>query len=150
MKIEIDQSGKIEQTHTDTCIGLSNDIEIGIKISRSIKRTLLKEFRASQKQKFFPQIVFAYGVARVLVMYGKPYKVIIDKEYDKHEGLISKWIYVFVKKMSPDYSPIFRFSTIGKSSNAHDLCQKIARKKFKSTKVIRIDEIMSLLEDYLA
>jgi len=45
MKIEIDQSGKIEETNVDTVIALSNGVKFSVRIHRRTKRRLQEEFR---------------------------------------------------------------------------------------------------------
>lgn len=49
MQIEIDQSGKIEDTSKDTVLALSNGTQFSIKISRNIKRELQNIFRKNKE-----------------------------------------------------------------------------------------------------
>lgn len=45
MKIEIDQSGKIEQTNLDTIIGLANDRKVVVFLPKGEKRKIMLLFR---------------------------------------------------------------------------------------------------------
>ena len=53
MRIEINQSNKVEQTNKDTIIDVSNKKSFTILISRKIKRKLQEEFRKQGKPRLF-------------------------------------------------------------------------------------------------
>ena len=150
MKAEIDQSGKIEQTHLDTVIGLSNDEKISVCIPRKLKRELLVEFRVARSERIMSQLLFAFGVAMILVMYGKPNRVVVDTEYYKHEGLLTKWINVFLKQMRPTSIYNFSFKQIGKLSPAHTYCKKVAHKEVVPTKAVTQAEMNIYIMPLLA
>jgi len=70
MKIEINQSNKIEQTNKDTIIGLSNQKAFTILINRKIKRKLQEEFRKQGKPRLFVYRTFIAGVV-LLIKYAQ-------------------------------------------------------------------------------
>ncbi len=146
MKAEIDQSGKIEQTNLDTVIALSNDIQIAIVIPRKVKRKLLILFRDNKKEKLFPQMIFALGIAYILRFYPYKYKITIDSEYTGHEGIITKWIIIFFKNLCKKKTPYIVFGFIGKSSPADKYCRKIVEKKEKPTQILTYEEIINTLK----
>ena len=76
MRIEINQSNKIEHTSKDTIIGLSNERSYTILINRKIKRQLQEEFRKQGKPRLFVyRTLFKYAQIKNLS------QVVIDEEY---------------------------------------------------------------------
>ena len=65
MKIEIDQSGKIENTNKNTIIAFSDSKFKSIFISAKEKREIQKFFRRIGKPKIFIYKVFEIGRAHV-------------------------------------------------------------------------------------
>ena len=59
MKIEIDQSGKIENTNKHTYLAFSNHQHFVLKINSVEKRKLQKYFRSIGKSKLFIYLTFA-------------------------------------------------------------------------------------------
>lgn len=146
MQIEIDQSGKIEQTNVDTIIGLSNDIQISIVLPRKLKRFLKHLFRERHEMKLFSVQIFSFCLAKLLTLYPSAKKVIIDTEYTGHDGLIKKLIESYLLKMKVNKNIPITFGYVGKSSRADDLCRKVGNKKIKPTAIIILEEIIYYLE----
>ena len=71
MKIEIDQSGRIEETNRDTILALPSDISFSIKINRRTKRKLLEYFRRQGKPRLFTIKVFSAGLYFLIAKYYK-------------------------------------------------------------------------------
>ena len=53
MRIEIDQSIKVEQTGKDTVLGVANDISCAVVLPGKVKRKLQEEFRRSGRPRLF-------------------------------------------------------------------------------------------------
>lgn len=66
MQIEIDQSGKIEQTNLNTVIALTNGTKYTLLFKKKDKRIVEKEFKRRKFPKIFRVIVFANLVALVV------------------------------------------------------------------------------------
>lgn len=145
MKIEIDMSGKIEQTHLDTVIGLSNDKKVSVVLPRKTKRKLEVLFRMSNTRRIYRYVVLAACIAILFELYLPRYKVIIDTEYLGHEVLIKNLIKTFLSRMQIKQYVHIEFSFIGKHSLAHLLCSEVASKKRKPTKTITEKELTELL-----
>ena len=144
MKIEIDMSGKIEQTQLDTVIGLSNNIQFSVILSKRAKRSLQLLFRKQNKIATFPYFIFAVCTAILLALANPKHRITIDREYEGHEGLIKSWIMVCMGKLHRKV-PYIVFEHIGKSSPAHKLCSDVVSKKKKATKIIKVEDLIELL-----
>ncbi len=145
MKIEIDQSGKVEQTHLGTVVALSNDIQISVLLRKKEKRILQEHFRYIHKKNIFSYIVFAALVAYVLHGYSSRYKVTIDTEYTGHEALIKEYILKFLHHLkSPSIPPVI-FSRVGKKSPADIHAGKVALGLIEPTKILKAIDIAQML-----
>lgn len=116
MKVEIDQSGRIEETNRNTIVGLANkEISFTALIPAKIKRQLLEEFREQGKPKIFPIVIFAHAVLEIIKRSHLGITdLVIDVEYPGHEGTIANIINSGLEK-EIDIS----FKSIGKKSKAH-------------------------------
>ena len=83
MRLEINQSNKVEQTNKDTIIGLANEKTFTILINRKTKRKLQEEFRRGGKPRLFIYRTFMAGVT-LLLKYAQLKNLsqaVIDEEY---------------------------------------------------------------------
>jgi len=147
MKIERDQSGKIEETNVDTVIALSNGVKFSVRIHRRTKRRLQEEFRKQGRPKFFRYKTFATGVYILIKDFAnKADDIVIDTEYVGNDRLIKNLIMDFVK--SAETKNILKqqisFKQIGKKSPAHILAISVFRGKKKASRIIQYDEIRKL------
>lgn len=147
MQIEIDQSGKIEQTHKPTVIAFSNHKTCGsIIISAREKQTLLREFRKIGKPK-----AFIYQTFNVLIFLlirdhlKKLDRIIIDREYPSKDANLRDHIAIIFTKYhyKIDRSAI-QFREIGKKSPAHLIAYNAAKKK-KADINVSAKEILTVL-----
>lgn len=145
MRIEIDQSNKIEQTSKDTIIGLANGKSFSIVIKRNVKRKLQEEFRKQGKPKLFYYRTFMAGVA-LLIKYaqlGDVSEIIIDREYSGKETMFKSMFF----EMAGQYFkkiPDVRFEEIGRRSRAHIISYEAMKGKNKPNKMIVYNEIKRL------
>lgn len=145
MRIEIDQSNKIEQTNKDTIIGFSNGKVFTVLIRRQVKRQLKEEFRKQGKQNLFKYRCFIAG-AVLMIKYSKIERVsavIIDKEYfGKDKILRSMFLEMWSRYFS--YIPDIIFESIGKKSKAHIAAYYTMKGKYKYDKKIGFYELAEL------
>jgi single-stranded DNA-specific DHH superfamily exonuclease len=128
MHYEVDQSGKIEQTHLDTIIGMTSEsIEYSIKLPKSLKKQLQNTFRELKKIRSFSYIIFASLIATLLAVSKPQKRVIIDNEYQGHEEYIRSIINHLLKSFHRK-TIHFEFGYIGKSSRADQYCKEIVKK----------------------
>ena len=132
MKIEIDQSGKIENTNRLTVIAFSNKINKSILITAKDKKSIQSVFRRIGQPKLFIYKLFAVAIF-ILIKdeLNKIDQIVIDQEYTGYESLIKKFIFETAERNNQKIeSGIIHIHSIGKKSNAH----KIALKAFQLKK----------------
>lgn len=146
MKIEIDQSGRIEYTSHKTVIAFSNKREGAILISAKTKRQVQEVFRRSGQPKLFTLRTFAAGVVFLLSQYGGNIEeVIIDMEYPGNDNVLREMILEMAKVKKLNIQDIrISFFEIGKKSNAHYVAYGVFKEKIKPQKVISFKELVEL------
>lgn len=145
MEIEIDQSGKIENTNRKTVIAFSNGTNGAVVISAKDKKAIQKYFRKIGKPRLFVHITF---VALIYLMIKSSLKnndqIIIDREYPGYDDLITLLLKNLLKSGINRKRISVSIDQIGRKSPAHDLAwnelqlriQKVA-KRIDYNKVIR-------------
>lgn len=149
-KYEIDQSGKIEQTNKNTVVSLSNSTQISIILKAKDKRELQNIYRAAGKPKVFSIQVFA-ALTYLLLEKAKIESgiVYIDREYPGHDDIIKSYIIQLISKRRKIVleSENIRFTSVGKSSNAHLFGYKHFKRGVADFKVIK-EDILALVLNY--
>jgi len=147
MKIEIDQSGKIEQTSIITVVGYSNASADTLSISSTEKVKLQKWFRTNGNPTLFVIKTFC-ALLYILLnqLLKKQQDLYIDKEYPGYEKFIKNQIHNFDKNdgISID-SHFIHFTTIGRGSNAHKVAV-VAHRQKNANRRINAKEIIELIK----
>jgi len=146
MKVEINQSNKIEQTNKDTIIGLANKKTFTILISRKIKRKLQEEFRKQGKPKLFVYRTFIAGVV-LLLKYAKLKnlsQVMIDEEYFGKDKMLKSMFLEMGSRLFAEVPGVV-FGKIGKRAKVHSVCYLTMKGKDEADRVIRFEEIKRLV-----
>lgn len=146
MKIEIDQSGKIENTNRPTVVAFSNKMGGALVILAKDKKAIQRYFRSLKKPKLFVPLTFAILVFCLIKKYiSKNDQIIIDREYPGYEKLIADKLIGLFEKETKITGLAISVSQIGKKSKAHDLAWKELHKrshkdaaKVSSEKIIKI------------
>ena len=144
MNIEIDQSGKIENTEHDTVIAFSNGVSSTITLSGKDKRTLQAFFRAAGKPRVFVVKVFALLIFILLRPYLKNIRCIsIDREYPGWEHLIKDYLLREIRRLEPTFeSHAITFVLVGKKSRAHHAALAVTHKKCKADMKVGASDIL--------
>lgn len=144
MKIEIDQSGKVEATATKTVIADSKGNFI--TISAVDKQSLQEIFRLSGRPRMFVYEVFSVLTAIIIKKtYTPENSYIIDIEYFHQDDLIINLILKYLKKMKIYLDKnIISISQIGKKSEAHKQAYSIFKKRGHPEK-ISLDKLLKIL-----
>lgn len=147
MKIEIDQSLKIERTDKNTVVAFSNHISASILIKAKEKREIQKIFRQDGKPDMFVYKTFAILVFLLIKEHLKKInEIIIDKEYPGKDNLIKSFLMREIKKVRPEFSPqAIIFKQIGKKSQAHFVAHGVIANKKQPDKVVGVKEILKFL-----
>lgn len=142
MKIEIDQSNKIERTDKDSIIGFSNGKTFTVLIRGKVKRQLQEEFRKIGKPKLFIFRTFMAGIA-LLFKYSECEnisRIIIDKEYPGREEFLKNLFLEMCSKYFKNF-PIVEFRSIGKNSRAHMISYYTMRGKHRPDKELSLNDL---------
>lgn len=143
MKIEIDQSGKIELTSKKTVVGFSNHTKLTIEISSREKRKVQKYFRKIRKPKQYYYQTFAILI--YLLIKGKKLdQVIIDTEYPGQSDIIKNYLLSLLRKKGDFDKNIIVFHRIGKKSNAHAVANKVF-KQGKADIIIKAEDVIKFI-----
>ena len=131
MHIEIDQSGKIENTSKDTVVAFSNKICRSILLPARDKRVIQTAFRSIGKPRVFVYKTFALLIFLLI----KPYvhkitTMVIDTEYPGWEHLIKDYLLREMRRVRPGFNRgDIVFARIGKKSRAHKIAYRVARRE---------------------
>jgi len=128
VKIEVDQSIKIEQTSHSTVIGISNSKQCAVVISSQIKRKLKNDFRRIGRRRSFAYRTFIAGVILAIQQAKLTHlsDIIIDIEYVGQERRL-KSIFFEMWGRNHTGTPDVSFKLIGKRSRAHEVCYRTMR-----------------------
>ena len=122
MHVEVDQSGKVEDTRVDTVLAFSDGISRSILIPAKVKRKCVEFVRDDRhKTKTLYLRIFCAGLFLLLKdKLPKIDQVVIDIEYLGREHDIKALFLRLVWKSYPTFDPAnIQFALIGKDSPAH-------------------------------
>lgn len=148
MHIEIDQSGRIEFTGTDTVLAYSNNEQYAILIPSIVKREIVRNYRRKYKSsKIFFTKLFAACVFLLIKNAIKNFdEIIVDVEYWGREKEIKNILINYIRKIYPNFDKhLILFRRITKKSNAHKVAISVFRNNRAEDRVIKIEELEELL-----
>lgn len=122
MQVEIDQSGKIEETNRDTVLAFSNGKNDTVIILAETKRRILEIFRRRGEPKLYIYRTFTAGVFLLV----HPYlahidSIMCDIEWEGKNRVIADIFNEFLQKYAIEHKPTLHFQLVGKQSPAHIL-----------------------------
>lgn len=151
MRVEVDQSGRVERLNTATVVAASNGTAQAVIMLAGAKQRLIRKLRKTLiPSRDVPVLIFAVLVFTLLQRLSpSPTVVIIDEEYTGKEDIIEETLTKLLKR-SGKRLPVIRFSRIGRHSNAHQAAWKVHRQKGRSrgfkiaeTDILKLWEIKS-------
>ena len=146
MRIEIDQSGKIEDLRQDTVVGFSNKTQFSVFLSKELKRKLKKEFRKKVKQlylKLFAICIF-YSIKGYI---SKDTLIVIDREYEGKDSYIKGHLIKFIREEIKNFDKrLIRFGLVGKKSKAHNVVYRVKRNIDNPNKILSEKEVVKYLK----
>lgn len=148
MKIEIDQSGRIEFTGTDTVLAYSDGKQFSILIPSIVKREIVRKLRIKKKvgKTFFIKLFSICIFLLIKDVIHKLDEIIIDIEFERREKDIKNILMDYIRKIYPNFDKRkILFQRIGKRSNAHKVAVEVFRNKRVEGRVIKREEIEELL-----
>lgn len=145
MRMEVDQSGKIEQTNLDTAVALTNGTSFTIFIDKREKRIVERALRKKNKFQVQSPLIFAVVLA-ITIFESKIEKLIlIDTEYPSYDKLIKEKIIEVLTEMKAKNIPTIKFGFVGKESKSDYLASKTRLKKIKPNKILKAKEVLKYL-----
>jgi hypothetical protein len=137
MRVEVDQSGKIERTSHDTVVAFSNDFDYAILIPARVKREIIGDLRSRGKRR--PHLLLFTTVLYELLRRHLEQldNITIDVEYEGSEPYIKLELLRLIWQANPNYpADRITFRRIGKKSAAHKRALATYRGKAKADRVV--------------
>lgn len=148
MHLQVDQSGRIEFLTQDSILACADGADRVIRIPRGVKRQIFRELSAAFQAIRRPELrLFAAGVFILLKPYLKSLQhVVIDREYEGHEGEIKGMLLNHIRKVVPDCDKRnISFASIGKKARPHVIALEAFRGKQPVDHTVKISELEELL-----
>ena len=148
MRIEVDMSGKIEQTDMDTVVAFSNNHQYAVLLPKELKRRLIDRYR---KEKQIILKLFVICVYYTLRDYLHQIElIIIDNEYDGKQNYIKSFLLDYIRKDYKDFDKnLIRIAHITKKSKAHEVAANVKRGFAKPQKTLSEKDIEKLIRGAL-
>ncbi len=146
MGIQIDQSGKIEDTAKNTVIAFSNSQTRSVFVSKKTKRQIQEFFRRTGKPELFIDKTFATAIYFLIGDFKSIQKITIDLEYPGRDKFIKTLIIDLLqsnKKPTHDIS----FARIGNRPKVHYAAKDVFIGKKKATRTLSLKEILGKQKD---
>jgi hypothetical protein len=146
MRVEVDQSGKIERTSHDTVVAFSNDFDYAILIPAQVKRETIAALKSKGKRRAH-LLLFAMVLYELLRQYlERIEKITIDVEYEGSEPYIKLQLLSLIWQANPYYpGDRIAFGRIGKESQAHKRALATYRGRAKADRVVTKQTLKGLL-----
>ena len=145
MRVEVDMSGKIEQTEMNTVVAFRNKEQFTVLLQRKIKTEFLTKYRSKYKD-------VHYRLFAILIYYcikdylSKIQLVIIDNEYEGREEDVKRNLLRLIWKTHPNFDKkLITISRIGKKSNTHRVAYQTFVGKLSPNKIITKKEVEELI-----
>ncbi len=146
MRIEVDQSGKIEQFNKDSVIAFSNKNQYSVLIPKELKQEVFRLYKGNVKELRYR--LFCIGVYYCLKGYIKEKELItICCEYQGKENLIKSFLLEYLRRDCANIdSKIIGFGRIGKNSNAHAVAIDVFRGNRMPNQILSLNEVEKCLK----
>ncbi len=140
MKVEIDQSGKLEQLDTLTVIAYANGKSGAIQITAATKRGLIQKIRRILiPRDEIGAVLFAVLIFIMIKDLPGNVTLMIDEEYTGKNRIIQEILLRLLERKFKSWNGNIEFGNIGKHSPAHLLAWKLHKKR-KGLEIRKISE----------
>ncbi len=143
--VEVDQSGKIEDTKEDSVLAFANGKQYSILIPATVKRDCIQALRLQGRpaSTFYLQL---YTIALYFLLrehIATLSRVSIDSEYMGQEVRIQEFLLNLLHRHGYQASAHqLYFTSVGKSSPAHTVAWETLRKKRQPDRVLTLEELL--------
>ena len=148
MRVEIDQSGKLEQLNTDTVVAYSDGSYGTIVLKTIVKQKIIRELRKSLiPRRDIVAIWFAVVVYLLIKDLAKNTVILLDEEYTGKNKIIEEALLKLLqKRFQNKWIGSIRFQQIGKDSPAHKLAWSTHRTKRRvGVRKLTVEDIISFM-----
>ncbi|OGM31224.1 hypothetical protein A2630_04340 [Candidatus Woesebacteria bacterium RIFCSPHIGHO2_01_FULL_44_10] len=148
MRVEVDQSGRNDQTNKKTVLALANGIGFSIAISAREKRKVAAALKL-RKSDWSTALtnIFVFSTLLYLLLkerIGKITEAIVDVEYPGKETIIKDRVMLICRKHGiAVQKDQFVFKHVGKKSLAHKLAYRVYKGIIKPGKTISAEEVLA-------
>lgn len=143
MRIEIDQSGKVEDTRINTVIAFSDEKSKSILIDRREKRELQKIFRENNRGHVF--IFKTFAILIFLLIKDDLHKIqhiTIDLEYPGKDYLIKDYLLRMIREYRSFDKRDIVFIKVDRKTKAHELAINVYRNHVKPDIIVSKKDII--------
>jgi len=148
VRVEVDQSGKIEDTRIDTVLAFSNDICHAILIPAKVKRACIHVLRTRGRggPTLYPRL---FSTALFLLLKGHWQVlelVIVDVEYQSKDRQIKQHLLNLLRRagLNADGGRVI-FRRVGKRSSAHRVAIQTLRGHRIPNREVQMEELLAQL-----
>jgi len=148
MRIEVDQSGRIEYTRTKTVFAFSNKTNFSISISAKVKRDAFAILRERHTVRSCKVRLFAACLVILLKdVFPKANQIVVDVEFESWDRDIKLMIGNISRKLGIkiDLNDI-DFIFVGKKSRAHEVAVNVFRGERDPDREIGLEELLAGLK----
>ena len=146
MRVEVDQSAKVEQLNCDTVIAFSNGAQYVVLLPKFLKRSIFLRYRSTiprLKYRLFCISVY-YCIKNIICDSGL---IVIDDEYKGNEDVIKSLLLNCIRTTYKEFeAKRITFGKVGKSSNAHIIAIDVFRKHRRADKALSLKDMESFLK----
>jgi hypothetical protein len=147
MRVEVDQSGKMEVLKVDTALAFSDGIAASILIPAAVKREVYKRLKArGARHKKIVARMFAASLFLLLEDHLEDITaVVVDVEYEGWNAVIRGLLLAHIQRVAPRiHKDQITFGYVGKKSPAHKMALVVFRRTCEPGKKITARELLAL------
>ena len=145
MRIEVDQSGKIEQTEMDTVVAFSNNHQYAVLLPKELKRRLIGKYREERQIILKLFVIYVYYTLRDYLHQIE--LIIVDNEYEGKQNYIKSLLLDFIRKDYRDFDKnLIRIAHITKKSKAHEVAANVKRGFAKPQRMLSEKDIEKMIQ----
>lgn len=144
MRVEIDQSGKIEDTAKDTVIACANSEKRAVLIPKRVKRQTQEMFRRSGLMRMFVYELFAVGIFFLIRSFRRPQQLTIDIEYPGKDLIIASMVHELLVSHDKPLHELY-FARVGNHPAAHYAAKDVFDGKKEADHTLTFEEILRVI-----
>lgn len=147
MQVDVDMSGRVEETNRPTALAMANGLKFSIRISAADKREVIDTLSRQRPYLARTRIhILVFTALLYLLVKGHIEKlrlVIVDPEYPGHEAAIKSQTLTFLRRQGIKvFKDQITFQRVTKKSPAHKLAYQVFKGVAATDRVITAEELL--------